>query len=183
MASRGLGNRRSIRIWIQFTVALKENILENRPEYVYKRRCAVGAWRKNLLRIGNRYVAEMIAHSLKEDPDECCGILAGKDETVSQSYRITNTAASPYRYLMDPQEFLNADRDSETNGWEFLAFYHSHTHRAAYPSQTDVRMALESGWLDILYALVSLQDKENPQVRLFHIMESGDIVEEDFEVT
>jgi hypothetical protein len=44
-------------------------------------------------------------------------------------------------------------------------------------------MALESGWLEILYALVSLRDKEKPQVRLFHIMESGDIVEEEFEIT
>ena len=123
----------------------------------------------------------MIAHALEEDPNECCGILAGNNEIVSQQYRITNTAASPYRYLMDPQEFLNADRDSEKNGWEQLAFYHSHTHSAAYPSQTDVRMALESGWLEIYYVLVTLEDKENPGVRAFHITENGDIVEEGIE--
>jgi proteasome lid subunit RPN8/RPN11 len=131
-----------------------------------------------LLRIGKQFVDGMIAHALEEDPNECCGILAGKNEVVSQLYRITNTAASPYRYLMDPQEFLNADRDSERNGWEHLAFYHSHTHSPAYPSQTDVRMALESGWLEIYYVLVTLEDKENPALRAFHITEGGDIVEE-----
>ena len=124
----------------------------------------------------------MIAHALEDDPNECCGILAGKEEVASHLYRITNTVHSPYRYLMDPQEFLNADRDSESRGWELLAFYHSHTHGPAYPSQTDVRMALESGWLDIYYVLVSLEDRADPQIRAFHIDESGSIVEEELDV-
>ena len=93
-----------------------------------------------MLKIEKEHAAEMIAHALEEDPNECCGILSGKDGLVSHVYRITNTARSPYRYLMDPQEFLNADKDSESKGREFLAFYHSHTHSPAYPSQTDVRM-------------------------------------------
>jgi proteasome lid subunit RPN8/RPN11 len=135
-----------------------------------------------LLRIDKRFVDEMIAHSREEDPNECCGILAGVDGAINRLYRITNTARSPYRYLMDPQEFLNADRDSEGNGWEMLAFYHSHTHSPAYPSQTDVRMALESGWLDIYYVLVSLEDKANPSLKAFHISDTGEIGEEEFEV-
>ena len=135
-----------------------------------------------MLRIGRQYADDMIAHTSEEDPNECCGILAGKDEVVMRAYRITNSVKSPFRYLMDPQELLNADRDSEKNGWEFLAFYHSHTHSAAYPSQTDVRMALESGWLDVYYVLVSLENETDPQIRAFHIQESGDIVEEGFEV-
>ena len=135
-----------------------------------------------MLRIGKQYADDMIAHTSEEDPNECCGILAGKDQVVMGAYRITNSVKSPNRYLMDPQELLNADRDSEKNGWEFLAFYHSHTHSAAYPSQTDVRMALESGWLDVYYVLVSLENETDPQIRAFHIQESGDIVEEEFEV-
>jgi proteasome lid subunit RPN8/RPN11 len=135
-----------------------------------------------LLRIDKRFVDEMIAHSREEDPNECCGILSGADGAISHLYRITNTARSPYRYLMDPQEFLNADRDSEQNGWEMLAFYHSHTHSPAYPSQTDVGMALESGWLDVYYVLVSLENKASPSVRAFHIGDSGDIQEDEFEI-
>ena len=137
----------------------------------------------SLLSIEKRFVDEMIAHSLEEDPNECCGALAGAGATAARLYRITNTAKSPYRYLMDPQEFLTADRDAESNGWEMIAFYHSHTHSAAYPSQTDVRMALESGWLDIYYLLVSLENKASPSVRAFRIQDSGDIREEEFEVT
>ena len=119
---------------------------------------------------------------MEEDPNECCGVLAGKDGSVSHLYRITNTAQSPYRYLMDPQEFLNADRDAESKGLEFLAFYHSHTHSPAYPSQTDVRMALESGWLDIDYVLVSLENRTSPEIATFHIGDDGAIEERDFEI-
>jgi proteasome lid subunit RPN8/RPN11 len=120
----------------------------------------------------------MVAHSLEEDPDECCGILSGSSGTVQRLYRITNAAKSPYRYLMDPQEFLKADLDSEWNGCEFIAFYHSHTHSPAYPSQTDVRMALQSGWLEVYYVLVSLEDPAAPQIRAFHIDEDGEVEEE-----
>ena len=134
-----------------------------------------------MLRISRPFAKEMIEHSLSEDPNECCGILAGSDGTVQKLYRITNTAKSPYRYLMDPQEQLTAMLDSEKNGWDMLAFYHSHTHGPDGPSQTDVRMALQSGWLDLYYVVVSLEDKKSPQVRAFTIEDSGAVMQREFE--
>lgn len=130
-----------------------------------------------MLVIDRRHSDEMIAHALKEDPNECCGILAGKENVVRHTYRITNTTSSPFRYLMDPQEFLDADLDTERRGLEFLAFYHSHTHSPAYPSGTDVKMALQSGYLDVYYLLVTLENKASPQVRAFRINEGGAISE------
>ncbi len=135
-----------------------------------------------MLRIQQSHADEMVAHAVEEFPNECCGILAGKDGLAAQGYRVTNTAKSPYRYLMDPQEQLDAMLDSERKGWEFLAFYHSHTHSPAYPSQTDVRMALQLGWPGIYYILVSLENKEDPQIRTFHIGETGEIVEKEFQI-
>ena len=102
-----------------------------------------------MIKIARAHADEIIAHARQEDPDECCGILAGRDSAAAKLYRITNTVKSPYRYMMDPQEFLDADLDSERNGMEFVAFYHSHTHSPAYPSQTDVRMAQQSGYHDV----------------------------------
>lgn len=134
-----------------------------------------------MLRIDKKFSDEMIAHSIEEDPNECCGILSGADGTVQELYRITNTAKSPYRYLMDPQEHLNADLDSERKGIEFVAFYHSHTHSPAYPSGTDVRMALQSGYLEVHYVLVSLENKAVPQIRAFRIDEAGNITEDEIE--
>ena len=132
-----------------------------------------------MFRIERRYADEMIAHSVLEDPNECCGILAGDGQGVQRRYRIINTGKSPYSYVMDPQEQLDAMLESEREGWEFLAFYHSHTHSAAYPSTTDVRMALQSGWLDPYYVLVSLENKGAPEIRAFRIDESGAIDEEE----
>ncbi len=135
-----------------------------------------------MLRIMKTHADEMIAHSRQEDPNECCGIIAGKDDATRKLYRITNMTPSPYRYMMSPQEQLNADKDAEKNGLEFLAFYHSHTHSPAYPSMTDVRMAQQSGYLSVYYILISLENKTSPQIRAFHIEESGDITEEKFEI-
>ena len=84
---------------------------------------------------------------------------------------------------MDPQEFLKADLDTEQNGMDFLAFYHSHTHSPAYPSVTDVRMALQSGYLDVFYILISLEDHSDPQIRAFFINETGEISEQQIEIT
>ena len=134
-----------------------------------------------MLRINKKFFDEMIAHSVQEYPNECCGILSGADGTVQELYRITNTAKSPYRYLMDPQEHLNADLDSERRGMEFVAFYHSHTHSPPYPSGTDVRMALQSGYLDLYYVVVSLENQAEPQVRAFRIDEAGNVTEDEIE--
>lgn len=138
-----------------------------------------------MLTIPKELADDMIAHSQQEDPNECCGILAGRNDIVENLYRIANSTPSPYRYVMEPQEMLNAMRDADSNEWDITAFYHSHTHSPAYPSPTDVRMAQQSGWLgyDIYYILVSLEDKASPQIRAFRIMESGDIVEQDFSIT
>ena len=135
-----------------------------------------------MLSIGKQFADEMVKHSLEDDPNECCGILAGKSDQVLHLYRITNAAKSPYRYLMNPQEFLNADLDSERNGWEFVAFYHSHTHSPAYPSMTDVRMALQSGYLDVHYVLVSLENKDEPQIKAYRIDEEGGVTEQDLQI-
>ena len=132
-----------------------------------------------MLTINQQFTAEITAHALQEDPNECCGILAGPKDAVAKIYPITNTVASPVRYLMHPQEQLNAMLDAERNGWEIIAFYHSHTHTPAYPSDTDVRMAQQSGWLgeDVYYVLISLKDKANPDIRAFRIQPSGEIQE------
>ena len=135
-----------------------------------------------MIRIPQEYIDEMISHSLQDDPDECCGILAGKDSKVSRLYRIRNSSPSPYRYVMDPQEMLKAMRDSDCRGIELQAFYHSHTHSSAYPSETDTRMAVDSGWVDFCYILVSLEKTGEPDVRFYIIDFKGEISEEQIEI-
>ena len=79
--------------------------------------------------------------------------------------RVGNSAASPLRYEMDPQEQYNALRAIEDGGGELLAIYHSHTKSAAYPSQTDVNQAVS--WPDQIYVIVSLADEDAPDVKAY----------------
>jgi|TARA_Y100000814_G_C12300532_1_gene391593 proteasome lid subunit RPN8/RPN11 len=124
----------------------------------------------------------MIEHSKSEDPNECCGILAGTNGNISKLYKIRNASPSPYRYVMDPQEMLTSIQDADENGIDLVAFYHSHTHSPAYPSETDTRMAVESGWVDFCYVLVSLEDEDKPVVRFYVIDSDGEVLEEETQI-
>ena len=137
------------------------------------------------MEIAKRFRDEMVAHALEDDPDECCGILAGPHSNVVKLFRMTNMEHSPYRYNMDPKEQMSVNREMDDNGWDLLAIYHSHTHSPAYPSATDVRMGTwpdgTSIWPDAYYILVSLEDHDNPDVKAFRILD-GSVTEEELRV-
>ncbi|KKL81801.1 hypothetical protein LCGC14_1991150 [marine sediment metagenome] len=123
-----------------------------------------------MLTLPRAFIDEMIAHAREEAPNECCGIIAGQDGRAVKLFRAENAEASPYRYSVDPQDLFRIYRESDQNGWEFLAIYHSHTASEAYPSPTDVRLAF---WPETLYILVSLTQPDDPVVRAFRIVEGA----------
>lgn len=144
-----------------------------------------------MLQIPQRIIDEMIAHARAEAPNECCGLLAGKGETVGAIYRITNLPSDDpkvadlrvppdrrLRYIMDPLEQLRAFKKMRQEGEELLAIYHSHPHSPAAPSATDVRLAF---YPEAYYLIVSLENKKTPEVRAFRIVD-GKITEETFNV-
>jgi proteasome lid subunit RPN8/RPN11 len=130
------------------------------------------------LTLPQAHVDEMIAHSREDEPDEACGIIAGRDGVATTLHRMVNAQHSPYRYEMDGKEVLALLRKLDAGGEEFFVIYHSHTSTEAYPSPTDVRLA--AGWPDCYYVLVSLQQKDAPVVRGFRIID-GVIAEEPIE--
>jgi len=122
----------------------------------------------------------MVAHARFCAPEEACGLLAvDDDDRICMVYCLTNAEHSPVAYTLDPREHIKALRHAEMMGWRLGGVFHSHTHTEAYPSRTDVARALEPEWL---YALVSLEDAEAPDVRGFWI-EEGNIIEEPLVVT
>ena len=104
----------------------------------------------------------------------------GGGDIATSIVRITNTAKSPYRYQMDPLEFLDADKKAERLDLGIVAFYHSHTHSAAYPSDTDVRLAIESGWTDPYYVLVSLENIDAHEIKMYQINVDGTVIEKKY---
>ena len=131
-----------------------------------------------MLKLERSYVDEIVTHAREDTPNECCGIIAGRNGDATKLYRAVNAEASPYRYNVDPKDLLRIYRDIDSNGWDVLVIYHSHTHTEAYPSPTDVRLA---AWPDAYYVIVSLQDGANPVLRAFRIQD-GQIAEEELVV-
>jgi proteasome lid subunit RPN8/RPN11 len=117
------------------------------------------------MRIPQSLVDEMVAHAREDLPNECCGMVGGNGDEATEVIRVGNSAASPLRYEMDPQEQYNALKAIEDGGGELLAIYHSHTKSAAYPSQTDVNQAV--AWPDQVYVIVSLADDDAPDVKAY----------------
>ena len=67
-------------------------------------------------------------------------------------------------YVMDPREQMRIMDEIDDVGWDLLGIYHSHTRSAAYPSRTDVELAF---FPVTPYVIISLQDKDRPEIRAF----------------
>lgn len=123
---------------------------------------------------------EMIQHLKDELPNEGCGILAGKDEEVLKVYKMANTDKSPSTFFMDPKEQLEAMKDIRRLGLEIVGIYHSHVSSPPYPSTRDVKLAF---YPNVCYVIISLKDRDDPQVRAFKIeTEEGNISEEEIKI-
>jgi len=141
-----------------------------------------------VFKLPRRYAEEIIAHARKVAPNECCGILAGREGQALKLYRAANAEQSPYRYNIDPQDLFRIHTEVEKHGWAFLAIYHSHPKSEAYPSETDVSRSQLPGagqavdaWPNVYHLIVSLADPRSPIIRAFRI-EEGRITEEPLQV-
>jgi proteasome lid subunit RPN8/RPN11 len=132
------------------------------------------------MRVSQKLVDEMVAHAREDLPNECCGMVGGRAGEATTVIRVANSAASPLRYEMDPQEQYDALKSIEDGGGELLAIYHSHTKSAAYPSQTDVNQAV--AWPEQIYVIVSLADADVPEVKGY-LLEDLKIADAELEVS
>ncbi len=107
----------------------------------------------------------MVAHCLREDPLECCGILGGVRPRVSSFHPLRNAAASESRYDADPHDLIDAVVSLRDRGAEILAIYHSHPQWEAIPSRTDLE---ENHYGPVPRIIVSLIG-ETPVVRIWQL--------------
>lgn len=119
------------------------------------------------MKISQALIDEMVAHARADLPNECCGMLGGRDGVATSVVPVENAAASPLRYEMDPQGQFDALKAIEDGGDELIGIYHSHTRSAAYPSQTDVNEARM--WPEQVYVIVSLENGEAPDVKAYDL--------------
>jgi proteasome lid subunit RPN8/RPN11 len=133
------------------------------------------------VKFSREHVDEMVAHALEDAPNECCGMVAARDGEAVRVYRAINSAASPYRYEVDPRDQFRIQDEIETEGLDLGAIYHSHTRSAPYPSQTDINLALTRDgahelWPGTLYVIVGVAEAA-PEVRAYAIEAGGQVRE------
>ncbi len=135
----------------------------------------------HVLRIPREVVDAMVAHAKRDHPDEACGVVAGPEgsDRPERFVPMLNAASSPTFYEFDPTDLLRLYREMDDRGEEPVVVYHSHTATEAYPSRTDVNLAMEPR---AHYVLVSTREHGNSdgpvELRSYRIVD-GVVTEED----
>ena len=94
-------------------------------------------------------------------PNECCGIIYGRDadgrRVVSRLETVANAYAADeqyHRFSIGPADLMRAERACR-DGELVLGFYHSHPDHPAAPSETD-RL---HGWPFYSYVIVAIHQR------------------------
>jgi proteasome lid subunit RPN8/RPN11 len=99
-------------------------------------------------------------HGAETYPYECCGALygdaSGTSFSVVEAVRLPNTTSDGprRRFLIQPSDYLAAEKHARTTKRAFIGFYHSHPDHPARPSQTD----LDHAWPNMLYTITSVRE-------------------------
>jgi proteasome lid subunit RPN8/RPN11 len=115
--------------------------------------------------------AAIVAHARREQPRECCGIIAGRDGRPVRLYEARNVAEGNRLYEIDPAQLIELEfHELPQQGTEIVAIYHSHPESPARPSATDIELAF---WPEAVYLICSLADPTRPQLRAFRIRDGA----------
>ena len=131
----------------------------------------------------------IVAHAKRDHPDEACGIVAGPEgsDRPVRLVEMVNAAGSPTFYEFDSTDLLRLYREMDERDEEPVVIYHSHTATEAYPSRTDIGLAMEP---NAHYVLVSTRDCFDAdggnndgavEFRSYRIVD-GEVTEEDVDV-
>ncbi len=133
-----------------------------------------------MLEIAQSTYDEIVAHARRDHPDEACGIVAGPAGSgkAERFVPMLNAARSPTFYEFDSADLLRLYREMEDRDEEPVVIYHSHTATEAYPSRTDVSLAMEPG---AHYVLVSTREPGSTEFRSYRILD-GEVTEEEVRV-
>lgn len=130
--------------------------------------------------ISAELIEQIVMHAREEAPNECCGIVgvaapaSGGPTKAMGVRRAENIHKSPKRFEIDGKDVLAAINEFDDAGWEIGAIYHSHTHTAPYPSQTDINFA--ASWPGVEWIIVGLSDPSAPEIRSY-LIEKGTVRE------
>jgi [CysO sulfur-carrier protein]-S-L-cysteine hydrolase len=107
----------------------------------------------------------MVSHSQTELPNECCGLLLGK-QAIERAVPMRSIPPAPDAYYMDPEQQIAVFTSMEASGEQLLGIYHSHPKGPVEPSGMDVQLAFHP---DALYVIISLADLQHPELGVYRL--------------
>lgn len=129
-----------------------------------------------MITISRHIVEEMIKHAKEEYPWECCGMLAGKNQTVTKLFKTKNIAESKDLYELDPLDQVRAFEEIDRLNLQLLGVYHSHPDHPCYPSGLDTSQAF---YPNTVFFIISLLEFDNPKIKAFKMLKGREVVEEE----
>lgn len=135
------------------------------------------------MQIASELLHEIVAHALRDAPNECCGVISAEPVKAAAPRRAVKVHATanaapveqqPRRFEIDGRDVLRLYREIEDQDLELGAIYHSHTRTAPYPSQTDINFA--ERWPGVEWIIIGVSDPEQPEVRTY-LIDGADVTE------
>ena len=136
-----------------------------------------------MLRIEYADYEALRAHGEETYPNECCGVLLGKNiagegdsgavNHVQQTVRAGNTRtdSAHNRYNIAPQELVKIQRQARGLGLDIVGFYHSHPDHPAQWSTTDFA---EAHWLGCSYIITGVERGKAATTNSFLLSGTGE---------
>jgi proteasome lid subunit RPN8/RPN11 len=123
----------------------------------------------------------IIQDALSAYPDECCGFLLGREDEngrriISQALVVNNAKEGDKRrrFVISPQDYLQAEEYAESRNMHLLGVYHSHPDHPAVPSEHD-RAAAQPFFS---YLIISVNNRRPGFIRSWRLNEDGHFEEE-----
>jgi proteasome lid subunit RPN8/RPN11 len=132
-----------------------------------------------VLELPQAMIDQVLAHARRDHPDECCGVIAGRERKATRLFEMDNADRSPTGFTFDSDQWLKVYRDIDDADEDQLVVYHSHTMTEAYPSRTDILWSQNTEFQHWL--LVSTR-ADTDEVRSF-VITDGEVLEEELRIT
>jgi len=135
------------------------------------------------VRIAASDLTRIHAHGEQAYPEECCGVLIGRDAKEGEPATVVRVIAAENervdsrhnRYVISPQSLLRAQRDARAAGLDVVGYYHSHPDHPARPSEFD----REHAWPGTSYVIVSVREGKAVDCRSWRLRDDRAAFEEE----
>ena len=125
------------------------------------------------IQLENDTFSRMEKHVSSTFPEECCGFMFGSagDEKIIvedvSAVRNSHPDSKVRRYLISPEDFMEAEKFADDRGLSLTGVYHSHPNHPALPSETDRKVALPG----FIYLIFSVNSGNTTEVTAWELAE------------